>query len=127
MHAIAARTAHAARIATADGLAGRQPASEPNGTTVLFVCLHNAGLSQMSEALFGRRRGGLHTGLSAGTNSAEHVHPEVVEVMQEVGIDLSDRVPTGLCDELAAQADVVVRMGCGDACPYIPGTIASCR
>jgi arsenate reductase len=89
--------------------------------TVLFVCLHNAGRSQMSQALFERAAGGRHEALSAGTTPAEHVHPEVVEVMQELGIELSDRRPQLLTRELAEQADVVVTMGCGDACPYIPG------
>lgn len=89
--------------------------------TVLFVCLHNAGRSQMSQALFERAAGGRHKACSAGTTPAEHVHPEVVEVMQELGIDLSDRHPQLLTQELAEQADVVVTMGCGDACPYIPG------
>jgi protein-tyrosine-phosphatase len=89
--------------------------------TVLFVCLHNAGRSQMSQALFERAAAGRHTALSAGTTPAEHVHPEVVEVMQELDIDLSDRHPQLLTAELAEQADVIVTMGCGDACPYIPG------
>jgi arsenate reductase (thioredoxin) len=87
----------------------------------LFVCLHNAGRSQMSQALFERAADGRHTALSAGTTPGEHVHPEVVEVMRELGIDLSDRVPRALTVELAEQADVVVTMGCGDACPYLPG------
>ncbi len=89
--------------------------------TVLFVCLHNAGRSQMSQALFQRAAAGRHTALSAGTTPADHVHPEVVEVMQELGIDLADRRPQLLTRELAGQADVVVTMGCGDACPHIPG------
>jgi arsenate reductase (thioredoxin) len=89
--------------------------------TVLFVCLHNAGRSQMSQALFERAAAEQHTALSAGTTPAEHVHPEVVEVMQELGIDLSGRQPQLLTRELAEHADVVVTMGCGDACPYIPG------
>jgi arsenate reductase len=89
--------------------------------SALFVCLHNAGRSQMSQALFERAAEGRHSALSAGTTPGEHVHPEVVEVMRELGIDLSDRVPQGLTVELAQQADVVVTMGCGDACPYIPG------
>jgi arsenate reductase (thioredoxin) len=89
--------------------------------TVLFVCLHNAGRSQMSQALFERAAAGRHRALSAGTTPAEHVHPEVVEVMRELDIDLSDRRPELLTRELAEQADVVVTMGCGDACPYIPG------
>jgi arsenate reductase (thioredoxin) len=89
--------------------------------TALFVCLHNAGRSQMSGALFEQAAAGRHQALSAGTTPAERVHPEVVEVMRELGIDLSDRVPRMLTRELAEQADVVVTMGCGDECPYIPG------
>jgi arsenate reductase (thioredoxin) len=87
----------------------------------LFVCLHNAGRSQISQALFERAAEGRHSALSAGTTPGEHVHPEVVEVMRELGIDLADRVPQALTLELAEQADVVVTMGCGDACTYIPG------
>jgi protein-tyrosine-phosphatase len=89
--------------------------------TALFVCLHNAGRSQMSAALFEQTAAGRHRALSAGTTPAEHVHREVVEVMRELGIDLADRRPQLLTRELAEQADVVVTMGCGDACPYIPG------
>jgi protein-tyrosine-phosphatase len=90
---------------------------------VLFVCLHNAGRSQMSRALFEEAAGGRHTAESAGSEADPdgRVHPEVVEVMNELGIDLSDRRPQRLGDELARRADVVVTMGCGDACPYIPG------
>jgi arsenate reductase len=89
--------------------------------TVLFVCLHNAGRSQISQALFERAAAERHQALSAGTTPAEHIHPEVIMVMSELGIDLSDRKPQLLTRELAEQADVVVTMGCGDACPYIPG------
>jgi arsenate reductase (thioredoxin) len=89
--------------------------------TALFVCLHNAGRSQMSAALFEQAAAGRHHALSAGTTPAERVHPEVVEVMRELGIDLFDRTPQLLTRELAEQADVVVTMGCGDACPFIPG------
>ena len=91
--------------------------------TALFVCLHNAGRSQMSAALFERTAHGRHHALSAGSEADPngHVHPPVVEVMRELGIDLSDRHPQRLTRELAEQADVVVTMGCGDACPYIPG------
>ena len=88
---------------------------------VLFVCLHNAGRSQMSQALFERAAGGRHSAASAGTTPADRVHPEVVDVMRELGVDLAGRRPQRLSDDLAAQADVVVTMGCGDACPYIPG------
>jgi arsenate reductase len=89
--------------------------------TALFVCLHNAGRSQMSAALFERAAGGRHRALSAGTTPADRVHPEVVEVMREIGIDLADRTPGRLTLELAEAADVVVTMGCGDECPYVPG------
>src|SRR4051794_27800960 len=88
---------------------------------VLFVCLHNAGRSQMSQALFEQAAGGRHAASSAGTTPADRVHPEVVDAMRELGIDLADRVPQPLTQELAEQADVVVTMGCGDECPYIPG------
>lgn len=89
--------------------------------TALFVCLHNAGRSQMSAALFQRAAEGRHRALSAGTTPADRVHPEVVAVMAELGIDLRDCTPQLLTPALAEQADVVVTMGCGDACPYIPG------
>ena len=89
--------------------------------TVLFVCLQNAGRSQMSAALFERAALRRHHALSAGTTPAEHVHPEVVEVMRELDIDLSDRRPQLLTRELAEQADLVITMGCGDSCPFIPG------
>lgn len=88
----------------------------------LFVCLHNAGRSQMSQALFERAAQGRHAGRSAGTIPGARVHPEVVEVMNELGIDLSDRTPRALTRDDAQWADVVVTMGCGDACPYVPGT-----
>ena len=89
--------------------------------TALFVCLHNAGRSQMSAALFERAAGGRHHALSAGTTPADRVHPEVVDVMRELDVDLAGRTPQRLTRELAEQADVVVTMGCGDECPYIPG------
>lgn len=88
---------------------------------VLFVCLHNAGRSQMSQALFERAAGGRHQGRSAGTTPGERVHPEVVEAMNELGIDLAGRTPRPLTDEDAEWADIVVTMGCGDECPYVPG------
>jgi arsenate reductase len=88
---------------------------------VLFVCLHNAGRSQMSEALFRRAAGARHQARSAGTTPAERVHPEVVEAMREFGIDLSAGVPQRLTRDLAEWADTIVTMGCGDECPYIPG------
>jgi arsenate reductase len=88
---------------------------------VLFVCKQNAGRSQMAEALFRQAANGRHQARSAGTHPAEQVHPGVVDAMRELNIDLSRRQPQPLTDELAAWADVVVTMGCGDECPYIPG------
>jgi len=88
---------------------------------VLFVCLHNAGRSQISEALFSRAAAGAHQARSAGTTPAGRVHPEVVEAMAELDIDLADRIPRKLERADAEWADVVVTMGCGDECPYIPG------
>ena len=92
-------------------------------STVLFVCLHNAGRSQMSRALFEQAAGDRHDALSAGSvaDPGGRVHPEVVEVMGELGVDLAEVRPQRLTRELAERADVVVTMGCGDACPYIPG------
>src|SRR3712207_5885321 len=91
--------------------------------TVLFVCLHNAGRSQMSQALFERAAGSRHRALSAGSEADPEgsVHPQVVAAMRELDLDLSGRRPRPLTRDLAEQADVVVTMGCGDACPYIPG------
>jgi arsenate reductase len=88
---------------------------------VLFVCTHNAGRSQIAQALFERAADGRYGAASAGTAPADRVHPEVIEVMRELGIDLAERRPRLLTRELAAQADVVVTMGCGDQCPFIPG------
>jgi arsenate reductase len=75
----------------------------------------------MSQALFERAAGGRHRAASAGTTPADHVHPEVVEVMRELDLDLSDRTPRPLTPELAQWADLIVTMGCGDECPYVPG------
>jgi arsenate reductase (thioredoxin) len=88
---------------------------------VLFVCLHNAGRSQISQALFQRAAEGRHSAASAGTQPAEQIHPQVVAVMGELGIDLAGRTPRALDRDMAEQADVVVTMGCGDECPYVPG------
>ena len=89
----------------------------------LFVCLHNAGRSQMAAALFERAAQGRHEAVSAGSvaDPAGRVHQPVIEVMRELGIDLAGRRPQRLTTEMGEQADVVVTMGCGDACPYIPG------
>jgi arsenate reductase len=75
----------------------------------------------MSEALFERAAAGRHTAASAGTQPGDRVHPQVVEAMRELGIDLAGRTPRALTREMAEHADVVVTMGCGDECPYIPG------
>lgn len=88
---------------------------------VLFVCKQNAGRSQMSQALFERVVNGRHQSQSAGTRPADHVHPVVVAAMREQDIDFSGRRPQKLTDDLARWADLVVTMGCGDECPYIPG------
>ena len=88
---------------------------------VLFVCVQNAGRSQISQALFTEAADGRHTARSAGTRPATEVHPEVVTAMREVGVDLSHEVPKELSLDLQEWADVVVTMGCGDECPYIPG------
>jgi arsenate reductase (thioredoxin) len=90
---------------------------------VLFVCVQNAGRSQMAEALFARAVNGRHEARSAGTRPAERVHSQVVEALVEIGIgvDVADRVPRRLERSDAEWADVVVTMGCSDECPYIPG------
>ncbi len=84
----------------------------------LFVCVQNAGRSQIARALYERLGG---EGRSAGTEPAERVHPEVVTAMRELGIDLEGRDPRPLTREDVEWADVVVTMGCGDRCPYVPG------
>lgn len=88
---------------------------------VLFVCLQNAGRSQISQALFERAARGRHSAASAGTEPAESLHRPVAEMLTAEGFDLSERKPQKLTTDLAERADVVVTMGCGDACPYIPG------
>jgi len=88
---------------------------------VLFICVQNAGRSQIAEALFRRAAAGAHEARSAGTSPAAHVHPEVIEAMREVGVDLAGRAPRRLEPEDVEWADAVVTMGCGDACPSIPG------
>lgn len=90
--------------------------------TVIFACVHNAGRSQMAAAFFNATADAVRArALSAGTEPAAHVHPEVVEVMREVGIDLSHALPTRLTPELAAEASLLVTMGCGQTCPFVPG------
>lgn len=87
-------------------------------TNVLFVCVQNAGRSQMAQALYERRGGQAR---SAGTRPAERLHPEVAEAMFEVGVDVDGRTPRKLGREDVEWADLVVTMGCGDECPFIPG------
>ena len=88
---------------------------------VLFVCVHNAGRSQMASALLEELSGGSVDVRSAGTQPAEEIHPRVVEAMSERGFDLSSRLPRRLDVEAIREANVVVTMGCGDACPVYPG------
>jgi arsenate reductase (thioredoxin) len=88
---------------------------------VLFVCVHNAGRSQMAAALLERLAGDAIRVRSAGTQPIDEIHPPVVEAMREMGIDLSDRRPLRLEDSAVRGADVVVTMGCGDECPFYPG------
>lgn len=90
--------------------------------TVIFACVHNAGRSQMAAAFFNAfAKPQRARAVSAGTNPGERVHPEVVTVMGELGVDLSTATPRKLTDDLAATATLLVTMGCGDACPYLPG------
>ena len=94
----------------------------PPMKTYIFACVHNAGRSQMSAAFFNQladRR--VASALSAGTQPGQRVHPVVVEAMREVAIDLSAAVPQKLTPELARDAEMLITMGCGDECPYIPG------
>ena len=89
---------------------------------VLFACIHNAGRSQMAAALFNLYADkDKAAGISAGTQPGTRVHPEVVTAMRELGVELSQIIPQKLSDELAATANVLITMGCGEACPYIPG------
>ncbi len=90
--------------------------------TFIFACIHNAGRSQMSAGFFNQLADPeLARAVSAGTQPAEHVHPVVVDAMREVGIDLSDAKPQKLTAELAQGAEMLITMGCGDECPYVPG------
>ncbi len=90
--------------------------------TYIFACIHNAGRSQISAAFFNQLADPQRAhAISAGTQPADHVHPIVVEVMHEVGIDLSAAHPQKLTAELAQHAEMLITMGCGDECPYVPG------
>ena len=88
---------------------------------VLFVCVHNAGRSQMAAGLLNHRAEGKVRVRSAGSDPAETINPAVVEAMAELGIDLSEEVPKPITDEAVSAADAVITMGCGDACPVYPG------
>lgn len=89
---------------------------------VLFACVHNAGRSQMAAALFNQLADPARArAVSAGTEPGDRVHPEVVEAMKEVGIDLSGARPRRLTSDLAASASLLVTMGCAEECPYVPG------
>lgn len=89
---------------------------------IIFACVHNAGRSQMAKAFFNQLADvSKFKVVSAGTQPAAKVHPEVLEVMNEVGIDLSQAQPTLLTQELAVEANLLVTMGCGENCPYVPG------
>jgi arsenate reductase len=90
--------------------------------TVLFACVHNAGRSQMAAALFNAAADPEKArGVSAGTEPGPRVHPEVVIAMKELGIDLGSVQPRKLTEELAAQTQLLITMGCGEACPHVPG------
>jgi arsenate reductase len=91
-------------------------------TTVLFACVHNAGRSQMAAALFNAAADPTRArAVSAGTSPGRRVHPEVIDAMREVGIDLAGAPTTKLTDDIARQSQVLVTMGCGDECPVVPG------
>ena len=90
--------------------------------TVIFACVHNAGRSQMAAAFFNQLADPRKArAISAGTEPGLHVHPEVVEVMRELGIDIGQAKPQKLTEELAREAQLLITMGCGDKCPYVPG------
>jgi arsenate reductase (thioredoxin) len=96
---------------------------EPNDVPeVLFVCVHNAGRSQMAAALLEHHAGGRVRVRSAGTTPSEEIHANVVEAMAERGLDVSTARPKGLREDDVREVDVVITMGCGDACPVVPGT-----
>lgn len=94
---------------------------EKDQPEVLFVCVHNAGRSQMAAALTARLSGGRVNVRSAGSEPAGQINPAVVQAMEEIGLDLSQEFPKPLSDEFVRAADVVITMGCGDACPIFPG------
>ena len=90
--------------------------------TILFACVHSAGRSQMAAALFNQAvRRGAAVAIACGTRPADHVHPEVVDAMREIGLDLSAATPRLMTDEIARRADLIVTMGCKENCPWVPG------
>ncbi|HKH70612.1 MAG TPA: hypothetical protein VKA59_04640 [Vicinamibacterales bacterium] len=89
--------------------------------SIVFACVHNAGRSQMAAAFLNQLANGKARAVSAGTDPGTRVHPEVVQAMKEVGVDLAVAVPQKLTTELASDADLLITMGCGDECPYVPG------
>jgi len=92
--------------------------------TVLFICVHNAGRSQMAEAFFNKLSGGHHRGISAGSKPTDVVNPVVVDAMREVGIDISGNKPKKLTKEMVLEADLAITMGCGEeACPVVPNEL----
>ncbi|HIH88972.1 TPA: arsenate reductase ArsC [Candidatus Bathyarchaeota archaeon] len=92
--------------------------------TVLFICIHNAGRSQMSEAIFNSLAAGRHHAISAGSKPAAQVNPVAVQALKEIGLDISDNKPKKLTKESILQADIAVTMGCGeDACPIVPNEL----
>ena len=102
-------------LGQADGLIAKE---EPE---VLFVCVHNAGRSQMAAGLVALRSEGRIHVRSAGSDPGEEINPAVIEAMDELGVDMSEEFPKPLTDEIVHAADVVITMGCGDACPIYPG------
>jgi arsenate reductase len=92
--------------------------------TVLFICIHNAGRSQMAEAIFNSLSGGHHHAISAGSQPSTQVNPVVVQALKEIGLDISGNKPKKLTSEMILQADLAVTMGCGeDACPVVPNEL----
>ncbi len=98
------------------------PPADTHRPAVLFLCIHNAGRSQMALGWFTELAGGRAVGYSGGSEPAERVNPVAVAAMAEVGIDIAHGVPRRWRDADLEAADVVVTMGCGDTCPYVPGT-----
>ncbi|MFD3682197.1 low molecular weight phosphatase family protein [Streptomyces sp. NPDC058613] len=104
-----------------DALAHTQGMAGAERMRVLFVCSHNAGRSQMAAALLAHRAGDAVTVSSAGSDPTDAVEPHIVQVLTETGVDLADAYPKPLTEEVVQAADIVITMGCGDACPVIPG------